>query len=124
MLYTDAVTLAYVCGNSIRFLNTETLEEKYLHSPGDGIGTLATNPAYNIIAFSDVCIDAKIYIYELFSLENPNVVLEGENFSSLEKTNCRFIIFFSYHCKNHEYRFTIFYAVCSRNGYKVIWFWL
>jgi len=77
LLYTDAVTLAYVCGNSIRFLNTETLEEKYLHSPGDGIGTLATNPAYNIIAFSDVCIDAKIYIYELFSLENPNVVLEG-----------------------------------------------
>ena len=78
LLYTDSVTLAYVCGNAIRFLNTKTEEETYLISPGDGIRSFASNPPYNTIAFSDVCIDAKIYIYELPFLEKPKVALEGK----------------------------------------------
>ena len=77
LLYTDQVTVAHVCGNCIRFLNTETNEEVFLDSPGDGIGAFASNPAYNTIALSEICIDAKIYIYELSTLEKPQVTLEG-----------------------------------------------
>ena len=79
-MYTDSVTLAYVCGNAIRFLNTKTDEETYLTSPGDGIGSLASNPPYNTIAFSDVCIEAKIYVYELSFLEKPKVTLQGKKY--------------------------------------------
>ena len=85
LVFTDDFTLAYICGNSIKFLNTETNQEEYLHTSGDGIGALASNPAYNTIAFSDVCIDAKIYIYELSFLGRPKVVLEGNKLMSCVK---------------------------------------
>lgn len=77
LLYTDDVTVAYICGNCIRFLNTETNEEKFIESPGDGIGAFASNPAYNTLAFSDVCLDAMIYIYELSLRAQPKVTLRG-----------------------------------------------
>eukprot|EP00795_Rhopilema_esculentum_P012071 gene12071-2664_t len=77
LFYTDAHTIAYISGNCIRFFNTKTGDEEFLDSPGNGIGAFAVNSTYHTIAFSEVCMDTNVYIYDLSDFTKPAAVLEG-----------------------------------------------
>ena len=71
------MTITHVSGNCIRFLNTEDNEERFLESPGDGIGAFAVNTVYNTIALSEVCIDARIFVYDVSDFSKTRSVLKG-----------------------------------------------
>eukprot|EP00794_Sanderia_malayensis_P005297 gene5297-5966_t len=69
--------IAHLTGNSVRFLNLTSGEETFITSPGDGIDIFAVNTTYNVIAFSEACINTKIFIYDLDNCWEPKAVLQG-----------------------------------------------
>ena len=77
IFFTDETTIAHLSGNCIRFVNIITKEESFLESPGDGIEVFAVNTGYNAIAFSEVCTDTNIYIYDFLNLTEPKTILQG-----------------------------------------------
>ncbi len=78
IFFTNNKTIAHLAGNCIRLFNIESGEEKFIRSPGDGIGVIAVNTSYNLIALSESCIDTNIFIYDLDDTSEPKAVLQGD----------------------------------------------
>ncbi|KAI5932524.1 Cilia- and flagella-associated protein 43 [Manis javanica] len=56
-------TICYPCGNFIIFINIETKKKTVLQCMNGVVGVVATNPPYEVVAFSDRKLRPIIYIY-------------------------------------------------------------
>ena len=69
MLHIDPVTVCYACGNTVKFLNTSTLEESVFLSPGNGISHIAVSPTHSVFAIAEMGLHPKIFVCQYPSLE-------------------------------------------------------
>ena len=67
-----------MCGNNVKFVNTKDMRESVLSSPGDGIGAFAVNSSYSNIAFAELRVNPKLYVYVYPDFSRPRAVLEGK----------------------------------------------
>lgn len=70
-------TLCFVCGNNVKFINIKDRKTSFLPAPGDGIGVLTTNSAYNLYAFSELKANPRIFIYMFPDFSRPRAILKG-----------------------------------------------
>ncbi|EDO42783.1 predicted protein, partial [Nematostella vectensis] len=75
--YINKHTVCFVCGNSIKFINTKDNSEAFLPSPGDGIVHLVTNPGYDLYAFTERKSDPRIFVYMFPDFSEPRAILKG-----------------------------------------------
>ncbi|XP_041476459.1 cilia- and flagella-associated protein 43-like isoform X2 [Lytechinus variegatus] len=61
-------TLCHVCGNNIKFIDITNNKETVFPSPGDGVGALAVSGTQHLIAFSEMCLNPRIFVYSYPSL--------------------------------------------------------
>ncbi|XP_065649701.1 cilia- and flagella-associated protein 43 isoform X4 [Hydra vulgaris] len=88
--FIDQNIICYLSLNSLKFHDITNDLVWYLESPGDGIQTLAINPEYGYVAFSEDGLDASIFVYKITSLESPVSTFKnsiGLGFSSLSFAN-------------------------------------
>ncbi|PFX29198.1 cilia- and flagella-associated protein 43-like [Stylophora pistillata] len=76
-LFVNSNTVCFVCGNNIKFVNTKDKRESVLSSPGDGIGAFAVNSSTSNIAFAELRVNPKLFIYSFPDYSRPRAVLEG-----------------------------------------------
>ena len=69
--------LCYVCGNSIKFINTTTNEECFLSSEGAGIACFAVNPTNMAVGFADKSMEPNILVYTYPNLTTHRAKLKG-----------------------------------------------
>ncbi|XP_031564143.1 cilia- and flagella-associated protein 43-like [Actinia tenebrosa] len=74
--FVDKDTLCFVCGNNVKFINIKDKSRSFLPTPGDGIGVLTTNPAYNLYAFSELKANPRIFIYTFPDFSRPRAILK------------------------------------------------
>ena len=67
-----------MCGNNVKFVNTSDKRESILPSPGDGVGALTVNTSYSALAFAELKVNPRIFIYVYPDFSQPRVTLEGE----------------------------------------------
>ena len=83
-LFVNRDTICFVCGNNIKFVNTRDKRESVLSSPGEGIGCFAVNPLYSNVAFAELKVSPRLFVYVFPDFSRPRAILEGErNFFSL-----------------------------------------
>lgn len=83
-LFVNRDTVCFVCGNNIKFVNTKDKRESVLSSPGEGIGAFAVNPFYSNVAFAELKVNPRLFVYVFPDFSRPRAILEGErNFFSL-----------------------------------------
>lgn len=76
-LFVNRDTVCFICGNNIKFVNTKDKRESVLSSPGDGIGAFAVNSSTSSIAFAELKVNPKLFIYTFPDFSRPRAVLEG-----------------------------------------------
>lgn len=79
-LFVNRDTICFVCGNNIKFVNTKDKRESVLSSPGEGIGAFAVNPLYSNVAFSELKVSPRLFVYVFPDFSKPRAILEGEFF--------------------------------------------
>ena len=82
-LFVNRDTVCFVCGNNVKFINSKDKRESVLASPGDGIGALAVNPLYSNVAFAELKINPKLFVYVYPDFSRPRATLEGETLNSI-----------------------------------------
>lgn len=80
-VFVNRDTICFVCGNNVKFVNTKDKRESVLASPGDGIGALAVNPLCSNVAFAELKINPKLFVYVYPDFSLPRATLEGETTS-------------------------------------------
>lgn len=96
-LFVNRDTVCFICGNNIKFVNTKDKRESVLSSPGDGIGAFAVNSSTSSIAFAELRVNPKLFIYTFPDFSRPRAVLEGK---------LCFLIITYYSCSNLMSRIT------------------
>lgn len=77
-LFVNRDTVCFICGNNIKFVNAKDKRESVLSSPGDGIGAFAVNSSTSNIAFAELRVNPKLFIYTFPDFSRPRAVLEGK----------------------------------------------
>ena len=72
-------------------MNTKDKRERVLASPGDGIGTLAANPLYSNVAFAELKINPKLFVYVYPDFSRPRATLEGNKDKYLVTLSAGFV---------------------------------
>ncbi|XP_072177751.1 cilia- and flagella-associated protein 43-like [Diadema setosum] len=61
-------TLCHGCGNNIKFIDTTNKREVVFPSPGEGVGVLAVSGSQHLFAFSELCLNPRIFVYSYPSM--------------------------------------------------------
>ena len=77
LCYLKKDILCYICGNSIKFINTTTKDESYLSSEGTGVACFAVNPSNMAVGFADKSMEPDIYVYTYPNLTTHRAKLKG-----------------------------------------------
>ncbi|XP_072041953.1 cilia- and flagella-associated protein 43-like [Amphiura filiformis] len=56
-------TLCLVCGSNIKFIEIITGKETVYPSPGEGIGAFTVGGTQHLVAFSELSINPRIFVY-------------------------------------------------------------
>lgn len=90
-LFVNRDTICFACGNNVKFINTKDKKESVLASPGDGISALAVNPLHSNVAFAELKINPRLFVYVYPDFSRPRATLEGKS-SPLMGLSCEFIL--------------------------------
>ena len=77
-LYIDKETICYKCGSCIKFVSDDGSSQQYFPSAGDGVGVLAAHAINKVFAFSEACLEPRIFIFS-YPLLDPVSEIEGKS---------------------------------------------
>ena len=84
--YIKKDVLCYVCGNSIKFINTSTKDESFISSEGAGVACFAVNPTNMAVGFADKSMEPNIYVFKYPNLITHRAKLKGQNEGAFQLT--------------------------------------
>ncbi|XP_064629915.1 cilia- and flagella-associated protein 43-like isoform X2 [Lineus longissimus] len=84
--YIDRDTISFKCGNCVKFVYSDG-QESVLPSPGDGVGALAVHSQNRVFAFTEACLEPKIFVFTYPVFQS---VAEMKGGASLEFTHLAF----------------------------------
>ncbi|XP_033633066.1 cilia- and flagella-associated protein 43-like isoform X1 [Asterias rubens] len=76
-LFINRNTLCYVCGNGIKFIDITTGREEIYSSPGMGIGAFTVSGSTHLVAFSENCLNPRIFVFSYPGFTQKSVCQGG-----------------------------------------------
>ncbi|XP_022080763.1 cilia- and flagella-associated protein 43-like [Acanthaster planci] len=62
-LFINRNTVCHVCSNGIKFIDVTTHRESVHPSPGQGIGVFTVSGSMHLVAFSEMCLNPRIFVF-------------------------------------------------------------
>ncbi|CAH1784594.1 unnamed protein product [Owenia fusiformis] len=91
--YISRDTVCFACGNNVKFVSEEG-QESFFPSPGEGVGPLAVHAINKVFAFSELCLNPRIFVVDFPSFKVHCELKDGAQleFSHLAFSSSNYLV--------------------------------